>query len=55
MIAECAIALLNPSALTPLAQEGGLLTPVSALGDVLVGRLQDSGRFSFESNVISDS
>ncbi|GJJ08506.1 hypothetical protein Clacol_002724 [Clathrus columnatus] len=53
--AECAIALLNPTTLTPLAQEGGLLTPVSALGDVLIQRLQDTGKFTFESDVISDS
>lgn len=51
MLVECSIALLNPSKLTPLAQEGGVLTPVSALGDVLITRLQDTGRFTFESDV----
>lgn len=54
MVAECGIALLNTSKLTPLAQEGGVLTPVSALGDALVTRLQDTERFTFESDVFSN-
>ncbi|KAK7691924.1 hypothetical protein QCA50_005329 [Cerrena zonata] len=53
MIAESALSiLLNYSELTPLAHEGGILTPASALGDVIVRRLERSGKFRFESEII---
>lgn len=53
MISEAALAiLLSHAELPDAAKEGGVLTPASALGDVLVQRLQDSGRFEFESEVI---
>lgn len=52
MVAESALALLKPTKLTPIAQEGGILTPMSALGDVLIKRLKASGRFEVESEVI---
>ncbi|EKM53778.1 uncharacterized protein PHACADRAFT_260290, partial [Phanerochaete carnosa HHB-10118-sp] len=53
MISEAALALLLSRAELPdVAREGGVLTPASALGDVLVKRLQNSGRFEFESEVI---
>jgi len=42
----------NISNLTPLAQRGGILTPVSAFGDELVKRLEDTGKFSFSSEVL---
>jgi Uncharacterized conserved protein len=52
MIAECALSLLDPRQLPAFAQKGGVLTPVTAFGDVIVERLRDSGRFEFESEVI---
>jgi len=70
MISECALALLLPlvsanstetaatysaiPTLPPLAQRGGVLTPVTAFGDVLVQRLQDTGVFQFSSSVVSE-
>jgi hypothetical protein len=49
-IAECALALaLEKDALPPLGRTGGVLTPASALGDVLVRRLEATGRFAFTS------
>jgi len=44
----------NISSLSPLAQQGGVLTPMTAFGDVLIQRLQETGRFSFSSSVVSD-
>lgn len=54
MISESALALLltPPSSLPALARTGGVLTPMSALGDVLIERLKQTGRFAFESEVI---
>lgn len=52
MLAECAVALLDTSQLTPLARQGGILTPVSAFGDELVARLAATGRFEIESKMI---
>jgi short subunit dehydrogenase-like uncharacterized protein len=53
MIAESALALLFAHELLPaLARKGGVLTPVTAFGDVLVERLRESGRFDFESGVL---
>ncbi len=53
MIAESALAiLLSHSELPQAAQEGGVLTPSTALGDVLLKRLESTGRFTFESEVI---
>lgn len=70
MISECALALLLPpvsansrettatysaiSTLPPLAQKGGVLTPMTAFGDLLVQRLQDTGVFEFSSSVVSE-
>jgi len=54
MIAESALSLLNPEALPALAQKGGVLTPVTAFGDVLVERLRETGRFEFESGVVEE-
>ncbi|KAF8588826.1 hypothetical protein K439DRAFT_1405631 [Ramaria rubella] len=53
MITECAIALLDTSQLTPLAKKGGVLTSVTAFGDKLVKRLEDSGRFEFDTSIVS--
>ncbi|KAL1659767.1 Saccharopine dehydrogenase-domain-containing protein [Schizophyllum commune] len=45
-VSEAALSiLLDHDKLTPLGQKGGVLTPVSALGDVLLDRLTSSGRF----------
>jgi len=44
----------NISSLPPLAQQGGVLTPMTAFGDVLIQRLQETGRFSFSSSVVSN-
>ncbi|KZT05450.1 NAD(P)-binding protein [Laetiporus sulphureus 93-53] len=53
MISESALALLlDQTALPPLAREGGVLTPASALGDVLIRRLEKSGHFQFESQMV---
>ncbi|KAL6305121.1 Saccharopine dehydrogenase-domain-containing protein [Sparassis latifolia] len=53
IISECALALLlDKSLLPPLARVGGVLTPASALGDVLINRLEACGRFEFESVVV---
>ena len=52
MVAESALCLLNPSKLSPLAQEGGVLTPMSALGDVLIKRLKATGKFEVDSEVL---
>ncbi|KAL8283254.1 hypothetical protein RQP46_006032 [Phenoliferia psychrophenolica] len=49
MIAECALALvLDWDRLPPLAKTGGPLTPATALGHVLVERLEATGSFSFK-------
>ncbi|KAJ6631388.1 Saccharopine dehydrogenase-domain-containing protein [Mycena sp. CBHHK59/15] len=51
--AALALALTPPEALPPLARRGGVLTPATALGDVLVARLKASGRVEFESTVVA--
>jgi short subunit dehydrogenase-like uncharacterized protein len=45
--------LLDFDKLPKLGQEGGVLTPMSALGDVFVGRLERTGRFMQHSEVVS--
>ena len=53
MVSESALSvLLNYNELPEVAKEGGILTPASALGDVLVKRLEHSGKFTFESEVL---
>ena len=54
MISECALALaLEREALPWRAQEGGVLTPATAFGDVLVRRLEATGVFRFESEIVT--
>lgn len=54
MISESALALVfSHDKLPNLARKGGVLTPMSALGDVLIERLRDTGRFEFTSEVIT--
>ena len=53
MIAEAALALLlDDASLPPLAQVGGILTPATALGDVLIRRLEATDRMHFESDIV---
>ncbi|SCV68717.1 BQ2448_838 [Microbotryum intermedium] len=48
MISECALAIVKDyERLPPLARHGGILTPATALGPVLVERLEKTGYFSF--------
>lgn len=55
MITEMALGLLQPrESLPPLAQVGGVLTPMTALGSGILKRLSASGRFEFESSVRED-
>jgi hypothetical protein len=69
MIAESALCFLLPlvsesknmkpnkdnlHALPSLAREGGILTPMTAFGDVLLQRLEETGRFEFSSSIIGD-
>ena len=42
----------NIHALPELAQEGGILTPMTAFGDVLIQRLEETGRFEFSSSIL---
>jgi len=53
MLIECALALLDTSKLTPLGQEGGVLTAVAALGDELPKRLEATKHFEFETSILS--
>jgi len=41
----------NITNLTPLARKGGLLTPMSAFGDVLIKRLEETGGIEISSEV----
>lgn len=48
MLCECALAIVKDyDRLPPLAKQGGPLTPATALGNVLVERLEKTGFFSF--------
>ncbi|KAF8808044.1 saccharopine dehydrogenase [Phlegmacium glaucopus] len=44
----------NLHALPPLARKGGILTPMTAFGDVLLQRLEETGRFEFSSSIVGD-
>lgn len=53
MIAECALSpVLDADHLPAFAKRGGVLTPMTAFGDVLIERLKASGRITIESEVI---
>ena len=55
MISESALALLlEHDALPAWVRKGGVLTPSTALGDVLVQRLEKTGRMSFKSELVED-
>ncbi|KAF8058737.1 Saccharopine dehydrogenase-domain-containing protein [Lyophyllum atratum] len=44
-----------PDGLPALARKGGILTPMTAFGDVLLTRLVDTGRFTIESYVVGQN
>jgi len=53
MVSESALALLlDYDSLPSLGRQGGVLTSMSAMGDVLIERLKNTGRFKFESVVM---
>ncbi|OSC96785.1 hypothetical protein PYCCODRAFT_1378483 [Trametes coccinea BRFM310] len=53
MISECALGLLLDDDKLPVtARPGGILTPATALGDVIVRRLQATGRMQLESEIV---
>jgi short subunit dehydrogenase-like uncharacterized protein len=55
MIAESALSIVfSFDKLPHLGRRGGILTPMSALGDVLIERLKGSGKFEFESEVMGE-
>jgi len=54
MVTESALCLLEPSSRPPLAKEGGILTPVTGLGDAVIGKLEATGRFKFETEILRD-
>ncbi|TFK50768.1 hypothetical protein OE88DRAFT_1630334, partial [Heliocybe sulcata] len=52
-LTEAALAiLLEKDRLPALAHQGGILTPMSALGEVLIRRLNDTGKFEFQSEAV---
>jgi short subunit dehydrogenase-like uncharacterized protein len=55
MITEAALALvLDSDKLPEIGKKGGVLTPMSALGQVLLERMEGTGRWKFESEVIGE-
>lgn len=42
------------AALPLLARRGGILTPMTAFGDVLIKRLEATGRFEFSSSIVTE-
>ncbi|KAI0645103.1 Saccharopine dehydrogenase-domain-containing protein [Trametes meyenii] len=56
MISECALGLLLDDASLPFtARPGGVLTPATALGEVIVRRLEATGQMRFETEIVSGS
>ncbi|KAH7912758.1 Saccharopine dehydrogenase-domain-containing protein [Hygrophoropsis aurantiaca] len=56
MVAESALCIiLNGRELPPVAKSGGVLTPMSAFGDVLVERLKACGRIEIRSEILLDA
>jgi short subunit dehydrogenase-like uncharacterized protein len=51
LVAESALTLLLDE-LPPLATVGGVLTPMTALGDSLIQRLRTSGRIEIETGLV---
>lgn len=59
MLAESALSLVLPppegTSLPPLAGIGGVLTPATGMGQVLVERLRKSGKVIIDSEVVEKS
>jgi len=56
MLAESGLALLlNREKLPALSKQGGVLTPATALGDVIVKRLQEHAKFDIRCEVIEET
>jgi len=51
MVVESALTLLLDE-LPPLAAAGGVLTPMTALGNSLIHRLRESGRIDIETGLV---
>ncbi|KAG8697430.1 hypothetical protein FRC08_006536, partial [Ceratobasidium sp. 394] len=54
MLFESALLLLDSKNLTPMGQEGGILTPATAFGDRLAQALEATGQFETSSEVLAD-
>ncbi|KAJ9126396.1 hypothetical protein QFC24_002134 [Naganishia onofrii] len=55
MLVESALSLtLSHGQLSPIAQQGGVLTPAVAFGDVLVQRLKSRGEFEIETMTLEE-
>ncbi|VDB91334.1 unnamed protein product [Peniophora sp. CBMAI 1063] len=52
IVAEAALALLDPSSLPELARQGGVLTPMTAFGDVLLDRLENTGQWTLSAEIL---
>jgi len=53
MLAESAIAFaLSHDSLPDLAKQGGILTPMTGLGDVLIERLRGNKLFNVECEIV---
>ncbi|KAG2153387.1 Saccharopine dehydrogenase-domain-containing protein [Suillus clintonianus] len=53
IISECALALaLDGATLPQISKSGGVLTPMTAFGDILIERLRRSGRIDVESELL---
>ncbi|KAF5365928.1 hypothetical protein D9758_006689 [Tetrapyrgos nigripes] len=55
MMADCALTLLfDASSLSMIARRGGILTPATAFGNVIVERMQKNPRFNWTCEVVRD-
>jgi len=58
MLAESALSLVLPppkgTELPPMAKVGGVLTPSTAFGNVLIERLQQAGKVQWESKLVEN-
>ncbi len=53
MVSESALALLlDYDSLPAFGRQGGVLTPITAMGDTIIARLRQTGQFEFESEVV---
>ena len=55
MLAESALSLsLSHSSISHFGKQGGVLTPASAMGDILTERLRRYGLFEIETRSLAD-